>query len=355
MRKLLVLLFTLAFASISQAKLQFFGGVTDPGLWSGQYPFSWPDTLFLRQPYNQVTCQDSTSEYQIQTGVSEFRGISDLGWLPLDQMYGWTRIHNYTFTWYGGFVALISDWWPAKLGIKGSEVVKMMTNWVAAAGSRYPKIEYINYANEPMHAGPNGNMQQAFGGAGTTGYDWIINMGKLFRKYFPKSQLGINEFDVESVADDLQYGEPSRLQEFLSMVRALKAAGVVDWVGLESYSLETVPSANFTSAVNQIGALGVKIILTEFSPEAHKVNVPEATKLADWQRLLPLAASNQYVIGVTGPWTYRKSDNGGVNGSQWIVDDTVIPAKDSPTMTWLKSYLDSTIQSGRVKAAAKKL
>jgi hypothetical protein len=28
---------------------------------------------------------------------------------------------------------------------------------------------------------------------------------------------------------------------------------------------------------------------------------------------------------------------GVVGGSQWIVDDTVTPAQDSPTMTWLKS------------------
>jgi endo-1,4-beta-xylanase len=355
MRIVLVLLLTLATVSSSRANLEFFGGVTDPGLYPGEYPFSWPDTLFIRGPYNQATCQDSTSEYQIQTGVNSFNGATKLGWGPLDEFYRWTRLHNYKMTWYGGYAASVTDKWGDNI-FSGSEWVQAFTNWVATAVRHCPKVEYINFANEPMHGGPNGAFAQAFGGAGVTGYDWIINVGKLFRKYFPHAQLGINDFQMESIANDLAYNtygtDQTMLPQFLEMVKALKAAGVVDWVGLESYSLETVSSEHFTAALNQIGALGVKIILTEFSPDA-KIDAEQSKVLSDWQRLLPVAVANQYVIGITGPWTFRKSDNGGVNGSQWIVDDTVTPAKDSVTMIWLKSYLSDTIRSGWLKSPKK--
>ena len=351
MKKLLVLFLTLASASLSHANLKFFGGVTDPGIYPGQYPFSWPDTLFTQEPYNQATCQDSTLEYQIQSDVNAFDGPTNLGWGPLDEFYSWTRSHNFIMTWYGGYGASVTDKWGD--GRFSGKWVQAFTNWVSSAARHCPGVEYINFANEPMHGRPNGAFAQAFGGAGDTGYDWIINVGKLFRKYFPHSQLGINDFQMESTANDLPYGSnngtgQTMLPQFLEMVKALRAAGVVDWVGLEAYSLETVSSAHLTAALNQIGELGVKIIFTEFSPDAYEVADPSKV-LSDWQRLLPLVVTNRYVIGVTGPWTFRKSDNGGVTGSQWIVDDTVIPARDSLTMTWLKSYLSRTLQPAQFR------
>jgi endo-1,4-beta-xylanase len=338
MKQLLFLFLTLTLASSSYAKLQFFGGVTDPGLYPGQYPYSWPDTLFTQEPYNQATCMDSALEYQIQTDVDAFNGASNRGWAPLDEFYLWTRIHKLKRTWYGGYGASVTDKWGD--GRFGSRWVEAFTNWVAAAARHCPKVEYINFANEPMHGGPNGAFAQAFGGAGDTGYDWIINVGKLFRKYFPHSQLGINDFQIESVANDLPYDTKNgtgktMLPQFLEMVKALKAAGVIDWVGLESYSLETVSSANFTAALNQIGACGVNVILTEFSPDAYVYPRNESKRLADWQRLVTAAQQNKYVIGITGPWTFRKTDS---VDQAWIVDDSVTPAQDSLTMTWLKSY-----------------
>jgi hypothetical protein len=230
-------------------------------------------------------------------------------------------------------------------------VVTAFDNFVGTAARMFPNIEYINFANEPMHGRPSGHVESALGGAGGTGYDWIIGIGQLYRRYFPKAKLGINDFRIESVANDLPYDhygtEQTMLPQFLEMVKALKAAGVIDWVGLESYSLETVSSENFTAALNQIGALGVTIILTEFSPDAFTVASPSKV-LSDWQRLLPLAVANQYVIGITGPWTFRKSVKyPGASGSQALVDDTVSPAQGSPTLSWLKSLQLGIVQGSR--------
>jgi hypothetical protein len=103
MKRILVVLLTLASASISQAKLEFFGGATDPGLYAGEFPFSWPDTLFTGLGlYSGATCIDSTAQYQIQTGVNAFNGASGKGWGPLITFYNWTRQNNLKFVWYGG-------------------------------------------------------------------------------------------------------------------------------------------------------------------------------------------------------------------------------------------------------------
>ncbi len=315
----------------------------------GEYSYSWPDALFTRLDfYSGATCTDSTSQYQIQTGVNSFNGSTGAGWTPLTTFYNWTRQKHLKFLWYGGYAASINGIWPANIGITGSAVVIAFNNFVKAAARKFPNIEYINFANEPMHGGPSGNVQSAFGGAGGSGYDWIIAIGKIYRQYFPNAKLGINDFQMESVGNDLPYDhygtERTMLPKFLEMVKVLKAAGVVDWVGIESYSLETVSSENFTAALDQISALVVNIILTEFSPDAYAVASPSKV-LSDWQRLLPLAVSNQYVIGVTGPWTFRKSVKwAGASGSQALVDDTVTPAQDSPTVTWLRAFLSDKVQ-----------
>ena len=344
----MILLITLCLLPrLVEAKILFFGNATDPGLGlptghPNGYPFVWPDTLYVSEGiFNEATCLDSDHEYQIQTGVNQFNGVLGEGWQPLDKFYAWTRKHRYYYLWYGGFMAGPGNG-------PGTRSKEAFINWVTAAAGRAPGIEYINFANEPIHAGSAHPFARQWGGAGSTGYDWLINIGKLFRAKFPNAQLGINDFQQESSVDDLPYGpgqNKTQLPQFLRMVKVLKDAGVIDWVGLEGYSLETVPSEHLSSALNQISQLGVKVIFTEFSPNAYTAN--KSTQLANWQRLMSVILQNPAVIGVSGPWSFRKSANGGVSGSQWIVDDSANPASnqgvDNPTMTWLKTFIPSVV------------
>src|SRR6516225_8448785 len=258
-----ILLITLCLLPrLVEAKILVFGNATDPGLGlptghPNGYPFVWPDALFVSEGiFNEATCLDSDHEYQIQTGVNQFNGVLGEGWQPLDKFYVWTRKHHYYYLWYGGFMAGPGNG-------PGTRSKEAFINWVTAAAGRAPGIEYINFANEPIHAGSAHPFARQWGGAGSTGYDWLINIGKLFRAKFPNAQLGINDFQQESSVDDLPYGpgqNKTQLPQFLRMVKVLKDAGVIDWVGLEGYSLETVPSEHLSSALNQISQLGVKVI-----------------------------------------------------------------------------------------------
>jgi hypothetical protein len=78
--------------------------------------------------------------------------------------------------------------------------------------------------------------------------DWVINTGKVVRKYFPNAKIGINEYNVEDVNSMHQYGGgPSRLNQLLEWLPKLKNAGVLDWVGYEGYNLESQTSAGLSS------------------------------------------------------------------------------------------------------------
>jgi GH35 family endo-1,4-beta-xylanase len=324
-------------------KLSFFGGVTDPNV------NAFPDTIFTSLGiYNQATAIYSDLQYAMQTGPNSFN------WSSFDAMTSFCVSNNLKRTWYGMFAAAVTQPWLDGNGLSGQALVTACTNFVAAAAARSPDIPYINFCNEGiLHSDASGTMQQAFGGAGATGYNWIINIGKLFRQYFPNARLGVNDYNFESAGNDLPYSDNgsygndvTQLPKMLNAIRILKQAGVIDWVGMEAYSLETVSSANLTSAFNQIGALGVNIILTEFSPDAYVGPGADPNKVsADWQRLFPLCYGNQYVIGVTGPWDYRWSNtqNGGIGGSQFFVDDRTNPYTIEPVVNYLRGIVPSVV------------
>jgi GH35 family endo-1,4-beta-xylanase len=326
----------------AHATLVFFSGTTDP---LSDPP--WPDQLMLSLGiYNGAHCIWSANPNAEQTGVNSFNFSST------DAFHQYCLANHLVESITGAYIAGDSE--SQFGGQSAATVVQSVTNWLAALSNRLGGTTlYINYANEAIlhHDANSGPFSTAFGGAGASGYDWLINLGKLVRQYFPTAHIGINDFNWESPGNDLPYNVingsgPSQLPQWLAAIKILKAAGVIDWVGGEGYSLETVSSANLTAAINAVGALGVKIVFTEFSPDAYQGgNVDPSKVSADWQRLFPLLYTNPNVIGVIGPWDYRWSNtqNGGVGGSQFFVDDRTNPPTIEPVVAWLKSVIGTAV------------
>jgi len=323
-------------------KLTFLGGVTDSAV------NQWPDTVFTGLGiWNQASFIYSDNAWAVMTGPTSYN------WTNFDAHYSWTRANHLKELWYTGFAAAVSGSWPANLGDSQAQFVNDFKTFLSLAAARAPNIEYINYCNEGLlHSDASGWMQQAFGGAGYTGYDWIINIGKAVRQYFPKAKIGINDFEFESAGNDLAYGnyggDPTQLSTILPILSILKNAGVLDWVGMEGYSMETSSNANILGALNAVGAYA-PVIYTEFSPYANAgPSIPDSTVAAAWANLLPLIAGNQYSLGITGPWGYLWSNtqNGGIGGSQWILDNRNNPSSATATIRWLQANAAQYVGAG---------
>ena len=329
----------LSFALRAHAIL-FFGGVTDDSLFSGEYPFGWPDQVFSTMPWNEATCQDSCTSYQQLAG-------NDPGYKAITNWLSWVNQHNLYTIWYAGYVAARSDIF---VNVSAAQFTAYVQQIAALPGAQGSKI-YINIANEAMHGtGLAANNQSnafidAMGGKGATGYDWLVNIGKRFRRYFPKAKLGINDFSWESIANDLPsgYGDGSvsHLSTWLNICSILKKAGVIDWAGGEGYGLESVDPQNLKSALDQVGSLGLGVVFTEFSPGTYDSPSPQQM-LTYWQTLLPALVADPNVVGVVGPWTFRLDDEVGSCG---IIDDRQNPVYYSPTAQWLQSYIPSVLAS----------
>jgi len=328
--------FLLIWACSARANLIFFGGINDPNLPPFPDPLMWgPGGLQL---YNAANTNYSDLQYAIQTDINSFN------WTAFDAMANFCHTYGLIRMWYGGYMGAVQNKWLGNFTWSNAQIVQATTNFVAGAAARDPSIQYINICNEGV-LDPTGQFQQAFGGAGVTGYDWVINLSKLFRQYFPHAKIGFNDFGLESAGNDLP-GIANRLPQFLAAIQVLVNAGAIDWVGEEGYSLESCSTENLQSSINQIGGLGTHIIMTEFSPDAWEGPGIDPNKInSDWQRLFPIYYSNPYVWGVFGPWGWRASWPW-IAGSQFLIDDRQNPPLVEPVVTYLQGIVPQVVGGG---------
>ena len=330
---------------------KYFGGVFNlPSSTLGSY---------INNPYNSYTQPSVDAIYAMIVNISTFN------WTALDNAMAICRANHVHFIWYCGF----QQWaegqnFPANYGITGAGVKTMFTNVISQAAARYPDLAtycIFNYENEGIFNNGTGNWESAFGGAGSTGVDWIINTGKVIRQYVPNAKIGINDYKYE-VPDGVHmsaYNQNSIANTALARIPALVSAGVLDWIGMEGYGLEDQTSANLTAGLNNVGAKGVKVIYTEFSPgsywwfwlpgtssdPAQNANATwsdggtspggshQSNQLAAWKRLFTLLATNPNCIGITGPWVGTPAGGAPIFSG----------GSDTPTMTWLKSYVPTIL------------
>ena len=314
---------------------KFFGGINDPLI----VPF--PDPLMFGAGdvgiYDAANTNYSDLQYAIQTDIDSFN------WASFDAMSNLCHANSLTRMWYGGYMGVAQNKWLGNFpSWTDAQIVQATTNFVAAAAARDSSIAYINICNEGVldPTGYGGRFQGAFGGAGASGYDWVIAMAKIWRQYFPNAKLGYNDFGIETIGATDPRGIAVRNPQFVEATKALLAAGAIDWVGFEGYDLQQIATPDLSGALNAIGATGASVIMTEFSPDAYQQVSPQ-TVLSDWQRVLPIYWESPYTLGVLGPWGWRKSWSSWTGGTGWFVDDSVSPPVQEPVIAWLQSYLQN--------------
>lgn len=122
--------------------------------------------------------------------VEAVQGTFD--WTDLDTAYNFAKSNNLPFKYHNLIWGQQQPSWIDSLS--AADQLTAINNWMAAIAARYPNIDMIDVVNEPMHTPPS--YIAALGGAGTTGWDWVITAFQMARDYFPNSDLLLNDFDV---------------------------------------------------------------------------------------------------------------------------------------------------------------
>jgi endo-1,4-beta-xylanase len=235
----------------------------------------------------------------------------------LDTAYDFARANGLRFKLHTLVWGQQQPAWLAALPLE--EQRAEIEEWFAALAERYPDADMVDVVNEPLHAVPS--YADALGGAGETGWDWVVESFELARRYFPKSELLLNDYNILIM-------EPFTRQ-YLAIIELLDERGLIDGVGLQGHFLERAELPVVETNLDTLAAAGLPIYVSELD-----VNFADDARHAGRLRdLFSIFWSHPSVVGVTH-W-------GHLQGRTWRPNAYLLRANGSerPGLAWLTCYV----------------
>ena len=253
-------------------------------------------------------------------------------WKSLDALYDYAMTNHLIFKdhnliWGNQQPSWISNLSPA-------QQLTYIKTWMRMVGQRYPKTDMIDVVNEPLHAPPDGNSghanyEDALGGKGSTGWDWVINAFKLARKYLPNAKLLLNDYGI--------INSKSATSSYLQIINLLKDRGLIDGIGVQAhrFSLENADTTTVKNNLAQLGATGLPVYVSELDlGNIGDTGTPDDNQqLQLYQKYFPVLWKSPAVKGIT-LWGYKQ-------GEMWQTTCFLVRSDGTwrPAMTWLAQYI----------------
>lgn len=241
-----------------------------------------------------------------------------MNWEALDAAYNFAHDHGIPFKFHTLLWGQQQPDWIASL--PPEEQLAEIEEWMSAVAKRYKDLKYIEVVNEPLNAPPP--YAAALGGAGETGYDWLITAFKLARKHFPKAQLILNEYNTIHLEQFTQ--------SYLQIIQLLKDRKLIDAIGEQAHFLERTEPRVVAANLDLLATAGLPIYISEF-----ELNFADDARQANVMRdLFPIFWDHPQVAGVTH-W-------GHLQGSVWRTNGYLIRSDGShrPAFDYILCYID---------------
>jgi len=273
----------------------------------GTAPSSAADFASMGDDFNQLTPEDAG-----KWGVVE-AARDQMNWAPLDTAYAHARDRGMVFKLHTLIWGQQQPAWLASLSAE--EQLAEIEEWYAALAARYPDAQLIDVVNEPLHAPPS--YAAALGGAGATGWDWVITSFEMARRHFPRAELILNDYQILSLAQFTN--------DYLEIIELLQERGLIDGIGLQAHFYERAEISVVEQNLATLAATGLPIYISEFD-----VNFADDARHANVLRdLASVFFANPSVVGLTH-W-------GHLQGDVWQTNAYLIRSDGSqrPGMDWL--------------------
>jgi len=267
--------------------------------------------------------------------VEGTRGV--MNWADMDATYNQAKkygilIKEHTLIW--------GSQQPSWIGqLDTASQRKEIDQWFSLLAARYQNIDYIDVVNEPLHNAPNGMLPwgatvknvdyaKALGGAGKTGWDWILTSFRMARKYFPKSKLIMNEYNV--------INSSQTTQDYIKIIKLLKADSLIDGIGEQAHAFTTygTDATILKANLDALATTGVPIYLTEMDIDGST----DLIQLTEMRRVFPVFWKHPSVKGITF-WGFRV----GLwrNDQKAYLINTI--GAERPALKWLRAYVNDTL------------
>ncbi len=278
--------------------------------------------------WNQVTPENAGKWGSVESTRDVMR------WGELDNAYKLAKDNGFPFRFH---VLVWGNQQPSWIeNLPPEEQLAEIEEWFTLVAERYPDIEYLEVVNEPLHDPPRrtsatdsgaGNYYEALGGAGETGWDWILNSFRMARRIFPATtKLMINDYNIVS--------STSNANRYMGIINLLKNENLIDGIGVQAHAFSTRGSAaSIKSIVDLLATLGLPIQATEMDIDGPD----DLVHIRDYQKIFPVFWEHPMVEGIT-LWGYRPG--------MWRTDQGAFlinrKGEERPALKWLRAYVEGT-------------
>jgi endo-1,4-beta-xylanase len=291
----------LAHAQVAVGKAKFLGNIIS-GYTPGNFSTYW----------NQVSPENAGKWGSVEPVRDQ------MNWGQLDMAYNYARSNGFTFKQHTFVWGAQEPGWIG--GLSPWQQASKVENFIRQYCQRYPQTQFIDVVNEPLHQ--PASYREALGGAGSTGWDWIVWSFQKARQYCPNTKLLINEYGL--------VGNDNELNRYKGIINILKARGLIDGVGIQShyFSLDDVPNALIAQSLDSLAQTGLPIYVSELD-----MTGDDGTQLARYQQKFPIFWTHPAVAGIT-LWGY-------IEGQTWAANTHLVrrDGSERPALTWLKNYV----------------
>ena len=295
---------TLADASTRPASKKFVGNTTTRGQVRTDFATLW----------DQITPENEGKWGSVESSRNQ------MNWAGLDRVHDYAKQHGLVFKQHNFVWGSQQPSWLT--GLSASEQRAEVEEWIRLFCERYPDVALIDVVNEPPpHTTPV--YLDALGGAGSSGYDWIVQAFKWSGQYCPNAVLILNDYN------NIEYsGEATH---FIDIAKKVKAAGApIDALGAQSHDAYKLPTATVMAFVDKLASeTGLPVYITEYD-----INEADEQKQADiMTSQMTMFWQHGAVKGVT-LWGY-------VSGATWQANTGLMTeaGQQRAAMKWLLKFL----------------
>ncbi len=303
-----------AAAQLSGNPDKFLGNITT------RYQVDYGDEKYYTL-WNQITPENESKWSSVQGG-----GRSSFSWGGVDNAYNYAKQHKFPFKfhcfiWGSQYPSWIESLTP-------EERYKAIVAWMDAAKKRYPDLQLIDVVNEalPGHQSGTHFFEEALGGSGKSGYDWIVKAFELAYERWPDAILIYNDFNTFQWNTD----------DYIALVTAIRDAGApVDAYGCQSHDCTDIDFTSFKSAMTKLqNSIKMPMYSTEYDIGTSDDNL----QLQRYKEQIPYMWESDYCAGIT-LWGYIYGTTWTTDGNSGIIKD----GKDRPAMKWLREYMATDV------------
>jgi endo-1,4-beta-xylanase len=228
--------------------------------------------------------------------------------------------------------------WLTGSGLDSAQQASAVEQWIRLVGSRYPGMDMIDVVNEPLPGHNPAPYRAALGGAGSTGWDWVIWAFTKARQYLPNTKLLLNDYGI--------INSNSATTSYLQIISLLKDRGLIDGIGVQGhrFELESADTSVMRSNLDRLAATGLPVYISEFDlGNLGNSGTPnDLQQLQLYQRIFPILWRHPGVKGIT-IWDY-------LEGQTWQTTCYLVRSDGTsrPALLWLAQYVkDNPTSVGR--------